>query len=258
MNRLKDRIVVITGASAGIGQACAERFAAAGARLVLAARRADRLEAMAAGLQDAGAASVDVFTLDVRDAAAVAAFGDALEARGLVPHVLVNNAGLAAGLDKLHEGSVDDWDRMIDTNVRGLLLVSRRLIPAMLAAGRGHVINIGSIAGRQVYPNGNVYNATKFAVRALTEGMNMDLYGTPLRVSCVSPGLVETEFSLVRFHGDAGRAAQVYANTQPLTPADIADAVHYVANAPEHVNVLDMIVLPTVQRSATMLLRSTP
>mgnify|MGYP000502635424 FL=1 len=258
MNRMKDRIIVITGASAGIGQACAERFAAAGARLVLAARRADRLEAMETGLRDAGAASVDAYPLDVRDADAVAAFGDALAARGLVPDVLVNNAGLAAGLDKLHEGAVDDWDRMIDTNVRGLLLVSRRLIPAMLAAGRGHVINIGSIAGRQVYPNGNVYNATKFAVRALTEGMNMDLYGTPLRVSSVSPGLVETEFSLVRFHGDAERAAKVYADVQSLTPADIADAVFYVANAPEHVNVLDMIVLPTAQRSATLLHRTAP
>jgi 3-hydroxy acid dehydrogenase/malonic semialdehyde reductase len=253
MNRIKDKLVMITGASAGIGRACAERFAADGARLVLTARRLERLEALQAKLTQAHGVEIHVFALDVRDRAAVARLADDLLARGLVPDVLVNNAGLASGLDKLQEGRLEDWDRMIDTNVKGLLFVSRAILPQMLDRGRGHVVNLGSIAGRQVYPAGNVYNATKFAVRALTEAMNADLLGTPIRVSSVSPGLVETEFSEVRFHGDTERAAKTYAGTTPLTPEDVADAVAYVVNAPAHVCVHELIIMPTAQRNVYLL-----
>jgi 3-hydroxy acid dehydrogenase/malonic semialdehyde reductase len=253
MNRIKDKLVMITGASAGIGRACAERFAADGARLVLTARRLERLEALQAKLKQAHGVEIHVFALDVRDRAAVARLADDLLARRLVPDVLVNNAGLASGLDKLQEGRLEDWDRMIDTNVKGLLFVSRAILPQMLDRGRGHVVNLGSIAGRQVYPAGNVYNATKFAVRALTEAMNADLLGTPIRVSSVSPGLVETEFSEVRFHGDTERAAKTYAGTTPLTPEDVADAVAYVVNAPAHVCVHELIIMPTAQRNVYLL-----
>ena len=167
-----------------------------------------------------------------------------------MPDIIVNNAGLAAGLDPVQEGDPDDWDRMIDTNVKGLLFVTRAFLPAMIERDAGHIVNLGSIAGHQVYPKGNVYNATKFAVRALTEGTNIDLLGTKLRVSSVSPGLVETEFSLVRFDGDAERADRVYEGYDPLTGEDIAEAIAFVVNAPEHVNVTEMVVLATAQRSA--------
>ncbi len=168
---------------------------------------------------------------------------------GVTPHVLINNAGLASGMDLLQEGDSADWDRMIDTNVKGLLHVSRAFLPEMIRLGRGHVVNVGSIAGHAVYQRGNVYNATKFAVRALTEGMNLDLSGTPLRVSSVDPGFVNTEFSLVRFGGDRERADSIYEGFQPLAADDVADAIHYVINAPEHVNVFDLVLLPTAQRN---------
>lgn len=186
--------------------------------------------------------------LDVTDRDAVSRYVlDILEA-GLLPDVLVNNAGKAKGLDKLHEGSLDHWDEMIDTNLKGLLYVTRGFLPHMVARNTGHVINIGSIAGRWVYPKGAVYNATKFGVRAITEAMNLDLLGTRVRVSSVDPGLTETEFSEVRFDGDSERAASVYAGTKPLTPDDVADAVLYVANTPEHVDILELVMMPTVQR----------
>jgi len=169
--------------------------------------------------------------------------------------VLVNNAGLASGLSPVQDGSFDDWDRMIDTNVKGLLNVTRAVLPHMIRLGRGHVVNIGSTAGRWVYPNGNVYNATKFAVRALTEAINIDVVGTPIRVSSIDPGMVETEFSIVRFAGDEDRARKVYEGFQPLRAEDIADAVHYVTSAPPHVNVLEMLVLPTAQRNVYVLHR---
>jgi len=180
-----------------------------------------------------------------------------LENQDLMPDILINNAGKAVGLDKLHEGSIDDWEDMIDTNVKGLLYMSRAILPHMVARNAGHVIQIGSIAGRWVYPKGAVYNATKFAVWALNEGMNMDLLGTRVRVSSVDPGLTETEFSEVRFHGDTERAKTVYKNTTPLTSADIADAVLYVANTPEHVDVINLVLMPTDQRHAMLLHRET-
>ncbi|HSW30630.1 MAG TPA: SDR family NAD(P)-dependent oxidoreductase [Longimicrobiales bacterium] len=255
MNRLIGKRVLITGASSGIGEACARAFAAQGANLVLAARREERVDELAKSLTRAHGIDARAFRLDVTDKAAVSAFVDELESDDLLPDILVNNAGKAVGLDKLHEGDVADWEDMIDTNVKGLLYVSRAIIPYMVARDSGHVINIGSIAGRWVYPKGAVYNGTKAAVDAITLGMNMDLLGTKVRVSNVEPGLVETEFSEVRFHGDAHRAKTVYADTTPLTGDDIADAVVYVANAPEHVDIFDIVLMPTVQRHVMLLHR---
>ena len=173
-----------------------------------------------------------------------------------MPDVLVNNAGLASGLSKLQEGDPDDWDRMIDTNLKGLLNVSRAILPRMVTERRGHVVNLGSTAGHQTYPMGNVYNATKYGVRALTEGMNLDVAGTPIRVSAVDPGFVETEFSEVRFHGDKERAAAVYQGFKPLTADDVADAIAYIVNLPEHVNILDLVIMPTAQRNVYVVDRS--
>jgi 3-hydroxy acid dehydrogenase/malonic semialdehyde reductase len=249
MNRIQGKVVVITGASAGIGAACARAFARHGAELILLARREDRLNQVADEIEKEHGKRPRTFVLDVRDRDGVVAFGEQLEADDVVPDVLVNNAGLSRGLAKLHEGSFEDWDEMIDTNIKGLLNVTRAILPMMVRRDRGHVVNIGSTAGHLVYPGGNVYNATKFAVRALNEAMNLDLLGTRIRVSSIDPGMVETEFSLVRFRGDKERAAAVYRGFQPLTAEDVADAVLYVVNAPEHVNVLDMVILPTAQRN---------
>jgi 3-hydroxy acid dehydrogenase/malonic semialdehyde reductase len=249
MNRIQGKLALITGASAGIGEACARRLAAEGADVALWARREERLEALAAELAREHGATVRTAGVDVRDRGAVRAAVDALLAEAGPPHILVNNAGLAAGFAPVQEGDFDDWDRMLDTNVKGLLNVTRLLLPAMIEADRGHIINIGSTAGHQVYPKGNVYNASKFAVTALTEGINLDVAGTPLKVSSVDPGFVETEFSLVRFHGDSERADAVYQGFEPLTGDDVADAVAYLANLPPHVNVLRMVLLPTAQRN---------
>jgi serine 3-dehydrogenase len=249
MNRIRDKLILITGASAGIGEACARRCAAEGSRLVLWARREDRLADLADSLRVGGGFEVRIAGVDVRDREAVEAEAAEMKEASLVPEILINNAGLASGLAPLQEGDPEDWDRMIDTNVKGLLHVSRAFLPSMIALGRGHIVNIGSTAGHQVYPQGNVYNATKFAVRALTEGMNLDVAGTPIRVSSVDPGFVHTEFSLVRFGGDRQRADAVYSGFQPLVAADVADAIHYVINTPEHVNVFDLMLLPTAQRN---------
>ncbi|NJD20188.1 MAG: SDR family NAD(P)-dependent oxidoreductase [Gemmatimonadetes bacterium] len=255
MNRLIGKRVLITGASSGIGEACARAFAAQGANLILAARREERVDELATTVTRAHGVDARAYRLDVTDRKAVEQFVDELEQEDLLPDILVNNAGKAVGLDKLHEGSIEDWEDMIDTNVKGLLYVSRSILPYMVARDSGHVINIGSIAGRWVYPKGAVYNGTKAAVDAISLGMNMDLLGTKVRVSNVEPGLVETEFSQVRFHGDTQRAKSVYADTTPLTGDDIADAVVYVANAPEHVDVFDIVLMPTVQRHVMLLHR---
>lgn len=247
---LDGSIVFITGASSGIGAACARAFAAAGAHLILAARRVDRLERLAAQLADAHGTRAHLSALDVRDMDAVTAMVDGLPEEFRSVEVLVNNAGLARGLDKLQDGKLDDWNEMIDTNVKGLLHVTRAVVPGMLARRRGHVINIGSIAGHEAYPKGNVYNASKFAVDAITKGLRMDLVDTPLRVSTVDPGLVASEFSLVRFHGDAARAADVYKDFTPCTPDDIADAVLWCATRPPHVSVNQIVIMPVAQASA--------
>ena len=248
--------VLITGASAGIGEACARRFAAAGARLLLAARRRERLERLAGELRDTHQSDVYLLELDVRNSGVVTQMLANLPAEWSTVDVLVNNAGLGRGLDPLQEGHAADWDEMIDTNVKGLLYVTRTVLPGMIERGRGYVINIGSIAGHEVYPQGNVYCATKHAVRALTQGLRMDLLGTPIRVSTVDPGLVETEFSTVRFRGDEERAEQVYEGYTPLTADDVADAVLWCATRPPHVNIDQIIIKPTDQASTTMVNRS--
>ncbi len=249
MNRIKGKLIFVTGASSGIGEACARRLAGEGAALVLWARRLDRLERLAAELEQRHHVAVRLARVDVRERAEVNRVAADLVAAGGVPDVLINNAGLASGLSKIHEGDPEDWDRMIDTNLKGLLNVTRAILPHMVARRRGHVVNIGSTAGHMTYPMGNVYNATKFGVRALTEGMNLDLAGTPIRVSGVDPGFVETEFSEVRFHGDTEHAKAVYQGFQPLTADDVADTIAYVVNLPEHVNILDVIIVPTAQRN---------
>ena len=255
MVSLTDQIVLITGASSGIGAACASAFAGTGAKLILAARRIERLEAIAHTLYETYGTAIHPIELDVCDRSQVTTALEALPKEWRTIDVLVNNAGLSRGLDKLHQGSIQDWEEMIDTNIKGLLYMTRSIVPGMVERGSGHVINIGSIAGHQTYPNGNVYCATKAAVRALTEGLKMDLLGTPVRVSSVDPGLVETEFSSVRFRGDNDRATKVYQGLTPLSADDVADVVLFCATRPPHVNISDVLLVPTDQSSATMVHR---
>jgi NADP-dependent 3-hydroxy acid dehydrogenase YdfG len=256
INSLGNSIVFITGASSGIGRACARSFAREGARLLLAARRIERLQDLAEELKHEQRSDVYAFQLDVRDRSAVERSLRSLPKEWEDIDVLVNNAGLSRGLDRLHEGSVEDWEEMIDTNVKGLLYVSRSVIPGMVARMTGTIINIGSIAGHEVYPRGNVYCATKHAVDALTKGLRMDLVDTPIRVCTVDPGLVETEFSVVRFRGDEARAKTVYQNFQPLTPEDVAETVVFCATRPPHVQIAEVIILPTAQASTTLVHRT--
>jgi len=251
MRNLKDKIVFITGASSGIGRACAEVFAAEGCRLILSARRYERLKQLISELDTESI----IIELDVRDQKKVKQAIRSLDKSWSDIDILINNAGLARGLSKLHEGELSDWEEMIDTNVKGLLYVSREIIPGMVKRNRGHIVNIGSIAGHEVYPNGNVYCATKHAVDALTRGIRMDLVDTPIRVSTVDPGLVDTEFSKVRFHGDSDRSKKVYTGMQPLTGEDIADTVLYCVSRPEHVQIAEVIILPTAQKSSGIVSR---
>lgn len=247
---LTGKTVLVTGASSGIGRACSEAFAREGCRLLLVARRLDRLESLARGLRADFGAEVEVGRLDVRDRLAVEAWLESLPSGWDRVDVLVNNAGLARGLSTVWAGDVDDWDEMIDTNVKGLLWVTRVVLRGMVQRGSGHVVNIGSIAGHETYPGGNVYCATKHAVTAIGRSMGIDVLGTGVRVSSVDPGMVETEFSTVRFHGDSDRADSVYDGLQPLTGGDVADAVLYCATRPPHANVREMILMPTAQAAA--------
>jgi 3-hydroxy acid dehydrogenase / malonic semialdehyde reductase len=256
MQAVKDRIVLITGASSGIGEACAYAFASSGARLILTARRSPRLETLKIQIQHQFNADVVVLAFDVRDRATVTTALDSLPSQWQAIDILVNNAGLSRGLDKLYEGDIQDWEEMIDTNIKGLLYMTRAIAPGMVARGQGHIINLGSIAGHETYPKGNVYCATKAAVRAISEGLKQDLLGTPVRVSSVDPGLVETEFSQVRFHGDKDRAKMVYAGMNPLTAQDVAEVILFCATRPAHVNISELLVLPTAQSGATLVDRS--
>ena len=249
---LRGRVILITGASSGIGAACAARFAAEGARLLLAARRLDRLRQMTAPLQAAGAGAVLTVSMDVRNNKQVQSTLDSLPEEWKSIDVLINNAGLSRGLQKLHESNVEDWEEMIDTNVKGLLYVTRVVVPGMLARGRGHVINLGSTAAHLAYPNGAVYCATKAAESRLTEGLRQEMLGTPIRVTSVNPGMVETEFSEVRFHGDKQRAAAVYQNITPLTPEDVADAICWAATRPAHVNIAQVLMTTIDQANSIM------
>ncbi len=253
--RCDGKTVFITGASAGIGAACAKQFASAGARLLLCARRDDKLSALANELRQQFAVEINTVQLDVSDRVAVDQVLSSLPSEWQQIDVLVNNAGLAKGLEKIHEGVIDEWEQMIDINIKGLLYVTKHVLAGMVERQQGQIINIGSISGYQVYSGGVVYCATKFAVRALTEGLKMDVHGTPIRVSEVNPGMVETEFSAVRFSGDAKRAESVYADVVPLQAADVADAVLYCATRPAHVNIREIKVYPTAQTAAHLLHR---
>lgn len=248
-NRLKGKFVVITGATAGIGKAIAEVFAESGCHLAITGRREERLQEMKNELS--GQYGIDVFTgaFDIRDRDACAQFLESL----LKPvDILINNAGLAQGVDAVFEASLDDWDTMIDTNIKGVLTMTRLISPSMKQRDEGHIINIGSIAGHEAYPGGSVYCATKHAVKAITEASKKDLHGTSVRVSMVSPGLVETEFSEVRFKGDTDRAEKVYQGYKALTAMDIAEITHFTSNRPKHVNIMDTIVFPVAQSSSSM------
>ena len=252
MKSLAGKVVLITGASSGIGRATAFAFAGAGARLLLCARRLELLQELEAPLKEAGAVAVSLFRLDVRDRAAVDAAIAGLPADWKAIDILVNNAGLSRGLTKLYEDDPQNWDEMIDTNVKGLLSVTRAVVPGMVARNAGHVINLGSTAGHMTYANGAVYCATKAAEKAISEGLKIDLMGTAVRVTSVEPGMVETEFSKVRFRGDEERAAKVYEKITPLTPEDIADAILWAATRPAHVNIHTILLTTIDQANSTV------
>lgn len=249
MDRIRGRTALITGASAGIGEACARTLAAAGADLVVTARRRGRLEALRDELEAEHGVRVRVEPLDVRRRTAVQELARRLRADDVFVEILVNNAGLGRGVAPLHEGDPDHWDEMIDTNLKGLLYVTRAFLPRMVGADRGHVVFMGSLSGFEASPDNAVYSATKFGVRGLTEAVNIDLLGTRVRVTGIEPGMVETEFSRVRAGGDDEAAARHYEGFTPLSPGDVADAVRYAVAAPEHVDVLHMVILGTDQRS---------
>lgn len=249
------KTALITGATSGIGEACARKFAEAGYDVIITGRRKDRLEALSNELANKGA-RVKSLVFDVRDAEAAQKAVESLGEEWSSIDVLVNNAGLALGLDKEYEGSLDDWNIMIDTNIKGLLTMTRLIVPGMVKRNSGHVINIGSVAGDAAYACGNVYCATKSAVKTITDGLRIDLADTAVRVTNIKPGLVETEFSKVRFHGDSDRAYNVYKGIKPLTGEDIADVVYYAASAPAHVQIAEVLILATHQASGSVISRN--
>jgi NADP-dependent 3-hydroxy acid dehydrogenase YdfG len=248
------KTALITGATSGIGKAIAERFAENGIQLVLCGRRQERLDAVKANLSQK--TKVHTLNFDVRDKEMVFERINSLPEDFSNIDILINNAGNAHGLDFIDEGSIADWDAMLDINVKGLLYVSKAIIPKMVAKKEGHIINIGSTAGKEVYPKGNVYCASKHAVDAINQGMRIDLNAHGIRVGAVNPGLVETEFSDVRFKGDTDRASNVYKGFQPLTPEDVADIVHFVVTRPSHVNIADLVVMCTAQASSTIVTKN--
>ena len=249
-----DKIVMITGATSGIGLACARKFADNGDKLILTGRNEQRLEEIRKELADKGT-QVLTLVFDVRDREAAARCVNGLPTEWQEIDVLVNNAGLALGLEPEYEGLWEDWETMIDTNIKGLLTMTRLIVPGMVARDRGHVINVGSVAGDAAYANGNVYCATKSAVKTLRDGLRIDVAGTAVRVTNLKPGLVETNFSNTRFHGDTERAANVYKGIQPLTGDDIADVAVYAANAPAHVQIAEVLILATHQGSGSVIVR---
>ncbi len=248
------KIALITGATSGIGEACARRFAEGGYDIIITGRRAEKLAAIKEDIEAQGT-KVKTLTFDVRDADAVEAAINSLEPEWRNVDVLINNAGLALGLDKEFEGDPVDWNTMIDTNIKGLLTMTRLIVPGMVKRNEGHVINIGSVAGDAAYACGNVYCATKAAVKALSDGLRIDVADTAVRVTNLKPGLVETNFSNVRFHGDSQRADNVYKGIQPLTGADIADVAFYAASAPKHVQIAEVLILATHQASGSVIHR---
>ncbi|GHT54948.1 short-chain dehydrogenase [Bacteroidia bacterium] len=249
---MKNKIIFITGSTDGIGKACAHKFASAGARLILNGRNPEKLQTLKQDLIDKYAAEVFPLLFDVRDRKAVRQAIENLPAEWQAIDILINNAGLVLGVNKEYEGSLDDWDIVIDTNIKGLLTVTRLVVPGMVERGSGHIINIGSIAGDAAYPGGSVYCATKAAVKLLTDGLRIDLVDTPLRVTNIKPGLVETHFSITRFYGDKAKADAVYKGLEPLTGEDIAETIFYAASAPEHVQIAEVLIMPVNQATATI------
>jgi 3-hydroxy acid dehydrogenase/malonic semialdehyde reductase len=252
---MKGKIVFVTGATAGIGAATAMEFARLGAKLLLCGRRMDRLQAMEGGLRAAGALDVWNLELDVRERDAVASRLEGLPETWRAIDVLVNNAGLSRGLTKLYQDDIEDWEEMIDTNVKGLLYVTRAIVPGMVERNRGHVINLGSIAGHMAYANGGVYCATKAAERIISDGLRIDLNGSAVRVTSIDPGMVETDFSRVRFRGDEERAAKTYQNVEPLQAEDIADVIVWAATRPAHVSIQTVVMTPIAQANPFVLTR---
>lgn len=249
-----NKIVFITGATSGIGEACSKIFAASGYSLILTGRNQEKLNAIEKEIAHNGN-QIITLTFDIRDREETSKAISSLPDEWKNIDVLINNAGLALGLDKLHEGSFDDWDIMIDTNIKGLLNITRLIVPYMVERNKGHIINIGSVAGDAAYANGNVYCATKAAVKFLTDGLRIDLAHTPIKVTNVKPGLVNTNFSLTRFHGDKQQANDVYKGIKPLSGEDIADTILYIANAPAHVQIGEILILPTHQANGYTIYR---
>lgn len=248
-------IVLITGATSGIGMACAERFAANGYQLIICGRRQERLDALKASLQQQHAVKIYTLSFDVQDKLAVQQAIAALPLEWQKIAILVNNAGLSLGLDPIQEGNIEDWEVMIDTNVKGLLYVSRAVMPLMVTQKAGHIVNIGSIAGKETYANGNVYCASKHAVDSLNKAMRIDLLPHAIKVTAIHPGAVETEFSAVRFKGDQERAKNVYLGFEPLIGKDIADAIYYCVTLPQHVTINELTIMPTAQANTSHLIR---
>lgn len=251
---MKGKIIFITGATSGIGEGCARKFAAMGSKLILNGRNIEKLESLK---QELTAQGVEVLPLpfDVRDRQAMRQAIDSLQGQWKNIDVLINNAGLVIGMDKEYEGSLDEWDIVIDTNIKALLAMTRMIVPGMVERNCGHIINIGSIAGDAAYAGGSVYCATKAAVKALSDGLRIDLVDTPLRVTNIKPGMVETNFSVIRFRGDRQQADAVYEGLKPLTGDDIADVVYYAASAPAHIQIAEVLVMPTYQATGTVCYR---
>ena len=257
MRELKNKIVFITGASSGIGRACAEEFAKAGSNLILCARRIERLTELKKLLVKKYKVKILVAQLDVRKLHDVKKIISSLPAQWKQIDILLNNAGLARGLNKVHEADITHWEEMIDTNIKGLLYVTRTILPLMIERKHGHVINIGSTAGHEIYPMGNVYCATKFAVKALTQSIRVDVLDKNIKVTSVDPGMVLTEFAKVRFSGDENRANKVYEGITPLSPQDVAEAVVFSATRPDNVNINEIILTPICQASSAQIFRNT-
>lgn len=251
-NRLEGKRVIITGATAGIGKATAKAFAESGCNIIITGRRQERLNELKKELESANSIKVKTASFDIRNREACKEFVNNLNHP---VDILINNAGLAKGVNAVYDANIDDWEAMIDTNIKGLLIMTRLISPQMRKRNSGHIINIGSIAGHESYAGGSAYSSTKHAVKAFTEATKKDLHGTKIRVSMVSPGLVDTEFSTVRFNGNKARADEVYDKMEPLIAQDIAEIVHFTANRPRHVNIIDTIVFPVDQSSATMVSR---
>jgi 3-hydroxy acid dehydrogenase / malonic semialdehyde reductase len=249
---MKEKIILITGASSGIGEGCARKFASAGCRLILNARRVDTLNRLKAELEKQYKVDVLLLPFDVQDRDAMRSALESLPERWKAIDILINNAGLVIGVDKEHTGNLEEWDVMIDTNIKGLLGMTRMVVPGMVKRGRGHIINIGSIAGDAAYAGGSVYCATKAAVKALSDGLRIDLVDTPLRVTTIKPGMVETNFTVVRFRGDKSAADKFYQGIKPLNGDDVAETVFFAASAPSHIQIAEVLLMPTFQATATL------